>query len=704
MGSAFSSEHLRVRVRMIAFHVQEMWREKDMSKTIRKVFLNLTTCGLLGWNQVALGSSGSTENEFLDMNLSQLMDITITSVSKKPQHLSEAAAAIYVISNEDIKRSGVTSIPEALAMAPGLQVARISSSKWSISSRGFAGFTSNKLLVLIDGRSVYSPAYSGTFWDMQNTFLEDVDRIEVIRGPGGTLWGANAVNGVINIITKKASETQGGVMMAGVGDQEKFQSGGRYGAQLSDSIYGRFSLNYNDRDSNVRTDDNQDGGDSWQHVQGSFRVDGELQTKSRWTLQGDLYKNEIDQTLFPYWTETPPYLTAKDDVADVRGGNILGRFHHQISSEDNITIQAYYDYSDREEDYYQQTFDTIDLDLQYQTVIAELNSVSMGAGYRRTNGDFRDSYQIMLPDRTDDLFSAFLQDEIKIIDDKLWFTIGTKWEENDYTGTEWQPSARILYKPKPNHSVWTAVARAVRTPSMVESGGKVTLASFPSEFGTMRSSVVGSEDFTSEILIAYEAGYRFQNNHNFSLDLTAFYNDYEDLYNIHPSASATGIDYVFVNAGSGSGEGVEVAADWKPTTNVTFELTYSYLNMKFTADDTPGSTTTVATDFIASASPQNMASARGSIDFLQNWQCNLWLRYVDKITTRNSVNLLDETRELEDYILLDINLVWKPTKNIEIMLAGQNILEDEQLQYASEYVTPATSIERSFYGKITWRF
>ncbi len=312
--------------------------------------------GLFSGDLLASGESG---NEFLDMDISQLLNVTITSVSKKEQRLSDAAAAVFVITQEDIRRSGVTHIAEALAMAPGLQVARISASKWSVSSRGLAGYTSNKLLVLMDGRTVYSPAYSGTFWDMQNTLLEDIDRIEVIRGPGGTLWGANAVNGVINIITKKSSDTLGGIVRAGVGDQETLQGGGRYSGKLNDSTDGRVYLTYNNRDSNTLSDRDGDANDGWQSFQGGFRLDGQRR--------------------------------------EVVSGLCRGIFT-----------------------------------------------------------------------RTDDLFNAFIQDEIKLIEDKLSLTLGTKWEHNDYTGSEWQPSGRLLFKPLDNHSIWASVARAVRTPTIVE--------------------------------------------------------------------------------------------------------------------------------------------------------------------------------------------------------------------------------------------
>ena len=247
------------------------------------------------------------------MDLTQLMNITITSVSKKPQSLADAAAAVYVISAEDIKSSGVTSVAHALAMAPGLQVAQLSASKWVDLIKGvFWLQLSNKLLILIDGRSVYTPVYSGTFWDEHNVLLEDVERIEVIRGPGGTLWGANAVNGVINIITKKAEDTQGVMLTAGGGTQERVLGAARIGEKFGESTYGRLSVSYNDREENSLYDGDTDAGDSWENMRGSVRLDGKPSKKVKWTLQSDLYKNNEDQLVSPYWITTPPYLSSKN--------------------------------------------------------------------------------------------------------------------------------------------------------------------------------------------------------------------------------------------------------------------------------------------------------------------------------------------------------------------------------------------------------
>ena len=686
--------------------------EKGMICICKKYLAMGTLCLCFNMSYEKVYATGDQDNEFLDMDISQLMNITITSLAKKEQPLSDAAAAVFVITQEDIRRSGVTTIPDALAMAPGLQVAKISASKWSVSSRGFAGYTSNKLLVLIDGRSVYSPAYSGTFWDMQNTLLEDIDRIEVIRGPGGTLWGSNAVNGVINIITKKSSDTLGGLVRVGGGDQENMQGGARYGAKLNDSTYGRAYLTYNDRDSNsiayVGGDPSHSGidaNDDWQSFQGGFRLDGQLQARSEWTVQGDLYQNREDQVLFPYWIETPPYLTENLSDIDANGANILGRYRKEFSGNSALTVQAYYDYNDREEAYYRQTFKTVDIDMQYETKIGARNSLTVGGGYRQVKGEFDGSFQIDLSneDTTDDLYNAFVQDEINLIADKLWLTLGAKWEHNDYTDSEWQPSGRLLWKPVANHSLWTSVARAVRTPSILEHNGRILATSYPPPLGFGPVYFKGNKDFESEDVIAYEAGYRWQASTELSFDLAVFYNDYEKLYGLDQVLSPSGLSYTFVNSEEGESRGFEFAADWKPASWLSMVFTYSYLDMEVTTKDLVTGQRT-SDGFVVGFSPKHQASVRSSIDFAKNWQTNLWLRYTDEISARNSVSLLSESISLEDYFIFDANLVWKPTKNVEIMLAVQNMFNDGQLQYVSEIITPATEIERSVYAKLTYRF
>lgn len=655
--------------------------------------------GCLGNIYAASGES----NEYLDLDITQLMNIKVTSVAKKEQSLADAAAAVFVITQEDIRRSGVTTIPDALAMAPGLQVAKISASKWSVSSRGFAGYTSNKLLVLIDGRSVYSPAYSGTFWDAQNTLLEDIDRIEVIRGPGGTLWGANAVNGVINIITKKADQTQGGLARLGAGNQEPFMFGSRYGGKISDTAYGRAYLTYNDHGENVLKSSDTDAGDQWQSAQGGFRMDGKPNDGKEWTLQGDLYKNTGDQTFSPFWISQPPFMTTLYDEVNNKGGNLLGRYRQEIDSESAVALKVYYDNNERDDAVFKLAFNTFDIDLQYETKWGQRQNLMMGTGYRVVQGDFDQSFQVSLPDRTDHLYSAFLQDEINLLANTLWLTLGSKYEHNGYTGSEWQPSARLLLKPAEQHSLWTSVARAVRTPSIVERYGRVTMGVFPTAMGIGTVTFTGNPDFESEILYAYEAGYRWQARDNLSFDVAVFYNDYEEIYTAMPQPSPTGYDYVFVNAVSGTGQGIEVAVDWKATSRLSFVLTYSYLELDLTED---ASIPREAGSYLLNdSSPRHQGSMRSSLSLAENWQVNLWLRYVDSIQGLNRADQASAgPAEIDAYLITDLNLIWTPRKDLEVMLAGQNLTKGQSFQYISEYSTPATEIERGVYCKLTWRF
>jgi iron complex outermembrane recepter protein len=646
-----------------------------------------------------------TLDKYLDMDLAQLMQVTITSVSKKPQSLADTAAAVYVISQEDIRRSGVTSIPEALAMAPGLQVARISASKWSISARGFSGYTSNKLLVLMDGRSLYTPAYSGTFWDVQNTLLEDIERIEVIRGPGGTIWGANAVNGVINIITKKAQATEGALVRARVGNGEQ-GAAAREGFKIDESTFGRIYVTTSNYDSNVLSNDlldrsSKDANDDWHNLQSGFRLDGVVGTANEWTMQGDVYKIDGDQIVFPYWVDGPPYRTFNLDNYSARGGNLTGSWQHKFAGDSSLTFKTYYDNNVRKEAYYEQAFDTVDLDLQYEFSLGTWNNLSTGLGYRYIKGDFVENYQATIPDQNHDLSSLFLQDQIKLIDRHLWLTLGTKYEYNDFTGSEWQPSARLLMKPDEEQSVWASVARAVRTPSMVERNGSVTLAVLPTPRGTVKSNLLGNSAFNSETLIAYEAGYRWQPRRNVSFDVATYYNDYEDIYSAVRGTNPLDPNLHFSNNQEGTGHGVEFTSNWQATSWLSLNFTYTWQELDLKNKDASivtleGSNPTINT-------PKHLAAVRTSIDFTENWQSNLWLRYVDRFTGRNTI---DPTSELQvsSQFYFDANLVYKPVKNVEIMLAGQNLLNSSQLQYVAELLAPPTEIERVVYMKVTWSF
>ncbi len=649
--------------------------------------------------------ASSSGNEYLDMDIAQLMQVTITSVAKKPQNLSDAAAAVYVITQDDIHRAGVTSIPEALRMAPGLQVARINASKWAITSRGFSGNFANKLLVMIDGRTVYFPSYSGVYWDAQDTLLDDVDRIEVIRGPGATIWGANAVNGVINIITKKACNTQGGLVSLGTGSHDRMTGGMRYGAPLGESAHGRAYLSYHEQNSFELQHNGADGFDDWDSLRGGFRLDGEHGSNNSWTLQGDAYTNQGNQIITPFWMQDYPYMATKYADFDVSGWNILGRWQKKLSTTSSWTLQAYYDYTNRDEALVKQIHKTFDLDMQYQTQIGKFNNLVMGFGYRAVDADFKTTFQVSIhPDqRSEDLYSGFIQDEIMLMPDRLWLTLGAKWEHNDFTGHEIQPSARLLWKATDTQTAWAAVSRAVRTPSQFEESGDIALAVVPTSATTppMVVSLVGNKEYDSEELIAYEAGYRWLPLANLSLDLALFYNDYHNLQTTDFVPSSLQSQLTFTNHMHGSTHGLELAADWKPLNWLKLQLGYTYINFDLNVDSNSHSVN--LDDITEKTSPEHQVSLQTTININQGLKLNLWTRYVSALKAAKKLKPADD-QQVDEYLTMDANLIWNATPNLELMLVGRNLLDSSHLEYVSEFATPQTEIERSVYAKLTYHF
>jgi len=643
-------------------------------------------------------------NEYLGLDISQLMQITITSVSKKPQTLSNAAAAIFVITQDDIHRSGVTSIPEALRMAPGLQVARIGAEKWAITSRGFNGQTANKLLVLMDGRTLYSPSFSGVYWDVQDTLLEDIDRIEVIRGPGGTIWGANAVNGIINIITKKASNTEGGFVRVSAGNEEQVSGGLRYGAAIGDSAHARAYFTYRDHDSFGLHGTETDANDDWQSVHGGFRMDGGTVQQDSWTVQGDIYTEDANQLVSPSFEPIPPYKSVAPDNYDASGWNLLARWQHQLSADNSWTIQSYYDFTNRDELYIGQTHKIYDVDFQHQLKVGNHHDLIWGLGYRNIRDEFDNSFQLLIsPDSaTHELFSAFIQDEIMLMPDQLWLTLGSKIEHNDFTGYEIQPSGRLLFRPVENQTVWAGVSRAVRTPSRSGRDARFTVGMIP-DLPPYPAPLFlwGNEDYDSEDVLAYELGYRLVPIKQLSLDIALFYNEYDNLRTATPLIMPPTSRMQFENKSSGSSYGFELAADWKPSHWLSFQLGYTYLELDLDANDSE-----TGLDIIVSyedSNPQHGVTLRSSIEIATDWQMNLWLRYVDQFAAGGIVALTNQS-SIDEYVAFDANISWYPRENIELMLVGQNLFSSGRMEFTSEYLAPLTDIEQSIYGKLTYRF
>ena len=650
-------------------------------------------------------ASAEEQNEALGLSVEELLNTKVTSVAKKAQSLNDAAAAAFVISNEDIKRAGVTNIPDALRLAPGLDVARIDSNKWAVSSRGFNSRFANKLLVLIDGRSAYTRTFSGVYWENQDVMMEDVDRIEVIRGPGATLWGANAVNGVINIITKHSSKTQGGSLNVGGGTQERDFASFRYGTKLGEDTTARAYVKGFNRASNTHVS-GDNANDSWDEVQGGFRLDSQLNTQDTLKFQGDIYHNNINQaSVFPQIT--PPFVLAQKNKLDTYGGNILGRYQHTISPTSDYALQFYYDTYTRNGDFRDESRDTLDLDFQHRFSLFDSQEFVWGLNYRyghdKIVGRPLQNGTILFtanpPSVNDQVYSGFIQDELTLIDDKLWLTIGSKFEHNDYSGFEGQPSAKIMWAPYNQHRLWAGVSRAVRTPSRGDqdaSGLVSVLPPKPPFLPPVVANFRGNPNFGSEEVIAYEAGYRTSFLKTMSLDVTGFYNDYRDLRQTQSGTPAfTGsfleVPTNFVSNMHGKTYGIEVATVWQMLDWWRWDVNYSWLRTEM---DNP------LPDSKNSKSPEQRVSIRGALSPWDTIDLDFWFRYVD----RNLAIVSTGDGSIKQYVTLDLRLAWRPMKNLELSLVGQNLLQQQHLEYIQEISTSPTAIDRGMYGKVSLGF
>jgi len=657
-----------------------------------------------GWAAVA-NVLPQRQSDLTELSLEELMNIEVTSVSKKTEKLSKAAAAIFVITQEDIHRSGVTSIPEALRLAPGIEVARVDAHTWAISARGFNDVFANKLLVLLDGRSIYTPLFSGVFWDQQDTLLEDIERIEVIRGPGATLWGANAVNGVINIITKRARDTQGGLLTAGGGHEERSFGGVRYGGKLGENAYYRVYAKYFNRDDSELPDGHA-ANDAWQAGQGGFRLDWSPAQLHTFTVQGDFYDGSIAQT-FVESSLLPPFQLTVPDRFPIRGGNLLGRWSHTLSSTSEMRLQMYYDRTVRNMDIFQEDRHNFDLDFQHRFPLGGRHDIVWGLGYRLTSDDEGNTFSASLipASRTTHLVSAFVQDEIALLPDRLYVTLGSKFEHNDFTGFEIQPSGRLLWTPNDRHTVWAAISRAVRTPSRAEADVRLNQLVLPP--GTLSpgapltvAAFFGDHSMVAETLLAYELGYRVQPYERLSFDLALFYNVYNDLLTAEPrtpfletSPSPPHLVLPFFAGNSLHGEtyGAELAANWPLTEWWRLRALYSYLHVYLHTDQGSRATVSPAAQW---SSPQHQFSLRSAMDLPGHLAFDLALRYVDSL-----VHL-----QVGSYTVLDVRLGWRPLQTLELAIVSQN-LGANHIEFIPTFLnTQPTTVRPSVYGQITWRF
>lgn len=636
-------------------------------------------------------------DQLKDLSLEELIQVETFNpkaglAARKVQKLSETAAALFVITQEDIRRAGITRIAEALRMVPGVQVARIDANKWAISARGLNGQYTSKLLVMVDGRSVYTQLRSEVYWDVQDLLIEDIERIEVIRGPGASLWGANAVNGVINIVTKSAQETQGTLLTTHFGNNEEqaivgIRHGGELDNGLAYRIYGKFYEH-----ENFVNAQGQEHNDNWEMKRGGFRLDWESSERDTLTFQGDAYKGTTNQQLFVIF----PQPSLINDKVDTEGFNLLGRWQRDFTHGD-IILQTYLDHSKREDASLGEIRKTYDIDFQHRWQRNEKQEIIWGLGFRHTRDHIRNSMVLTYdPEkRADNLFSAFLQGEF-LFNPDLILTAGTKVEHNDYTGFEIQPTLRGLWTINPQHSLWAAISRAVRTPSRSDADARLS-ALEPNSF--LIINAIGSRDYQSENLLAYELGYRFNLAQQFLLDTTLFFNQYDELRNIdlvnNPLTQSPILTFQTNNQMYGEIFGLELATHWQVLETWRLVGTYSYLQVQLHLDGITNPL--ILGESEEDENPHHQATLRSLLTLPYNLEFDTALYYVDNVPQRNAAH----------YLRADLRLGWKPISALDLSLGVRNLFDKQHREFGDVFsgnTVIASEVPRTFYLQLKYQF
>jgi iron complex outermembrane receptor protein len=593
------------------------------------------------------------------MSLEELGNIEITSVSKKPERLADAAGSVFVITTEDIRRSGATSLPEALRLAPNLHVAQASASGYAISARGLNGSTGsapNKLLVLIDGRSVYTPLFSGVFWDVQDVMLEDVERIEVISGPGGTLWGINAVNAVINVITKSAKSTESGLVAAHTGNRgagAAFRYGGTTGADGNYRVYGKYSEH-----DHLSKDDGGAVDDAWHKAQVGFRADWE-RGREQLMVQGNAYTARVGQPEPGSISVTGTDLTL--GTIEASGVNLTSRWEHLLDNGSSLSLQAYYDRTERTiPPTLGETLDIVDLQFQHSLLPIGRQALTWGANYRHGRDQVKNTSSILafLPEHVNQNWSSlFAQDEITFRDD-LRLTLGARIERNPYSGTEVLPNARLAWKLAADHLLWTAVSRAVRAPSRLDADAYVP-----------RSPpflLEGGPEVRSEVAKVAELGYRGQPTPELSYSVTAFHTDYDDLRTVEIAPSGTSV--VFANEMEGETSGIEMWGTYQALPR--WRLSAGYVAMRDRLRLKPGSDDIEAPREVGK-NPAHTWQLRSALTIAPNRELDIAVRHVAALSSP----------DVPAYTAVDARFGWRLQPNLELSLTGLNLLDADHAEY-----------------------
>jgi iron complex outermembrane receptor protein len=629
--------------------------------------------------------AGADEFDLASTSLEDLLNIEVTSVTKTAQRAVEAPSAVFVITSEDIRRSGYTTVPELLQMVPGVNVARFSASQWAVSVRSQNSIFGNDMLVMVDGRSVYTPLFGGTYWDIQNVPLEDIQRIEVIRGPGSSLWGANAVSGVINIIRRRPTDATNYVSVA-AGDELRLLTNFR-GSRQAGPVKLQVSGSYRNHDDSY-SPTRGDAGDPWRQGGMSFMMDWEATSKDLVSLQGDWYRGDFRQfsredTAASIGTGIGAIERSHEN--STRGGNMLFRWAHQFSETTSTEVKLYWDRRTRNGPTLSEDRYTYDGEGQANFVLARIHALTVGGGARLMKDDLENSFNFTFTPASNDeaIYNAFIQDEITVLPELLTLTLGSKFEWNTYTGWEIQPSVRAMWTPRDNHQLWASIARSVRTPTRAEREMDSLVATVIPP--GIPIALFGNPDQDSEKMISYELGYRTQPHERLTLDVASFFYFWENELDFDTTPTTA----TFNNRGHTHKYGVELSSVWQPLD--WMRLTGSYSFFRTGRENT--------TD----AAPTHKFQIRSYLDLPGNLELDSALNYHGR--TRAQDGLLG-TR-IDTRWNLDLRLGWHPTDRLEFSLVGQNLFhrEIEETTHFFHSVSAGTQeIERSFYGKVTWRF
>ena len=660
------------------------------------IFASLVPCANAAQDPSgATPSAPAAQQDLKDLSLEDLMnvEVTVTSAARHEEPLSKTPAAIFVLTADDIHRSGATSIPELLRLVPGVNVARLDANRWAVTIRGFNGQFANKLLVLVDGRSVYTPLFSGTWWDTLDVPLEEIERGEVIRGPGAALWGANAVNGIINIITKDSSQTLGNQVTTTIGDMDRFLGYARHGGELDDGTW-RSWVRYSKR-APLEQMDGSEGDDEWDLFHAGFRIDRAPNARDHWTISGDAYSGWVNGTI-SVAAPAPQYAFTGADATDVWGANVQSRWTRHFGERDELSIQGFLEHTDRTLSVFAEGRSTLGLDLQRRQPLSDSQDLTWGAALRSSYSVTTNSFDIAWRDnhRMDGVASVFAQDEIVLEPERWKLTAGTKLEYGNYTGFQLQPDLRLLYTPTERVSWWASASRAARTPSQAEQDVQAVVAVVPGA-PDQYVEYLGDRNVQPETLDAFEIGYRVRPAEALSFDATAFYNHYRDLIVYEPGAPfLSGANLVVpltaTNLPSADSYGAELAADWTPAEDSRLSLAWSLQKVQV---DTHGSQAPDASD-PTGLMPESQVRLRLSRDFADHFSFDSTLYRIERL----------QTGSIPGYWRMDASLEYRPDAQRSFAIGVQNLFHDDEPEFGASTFNPSSRMESGLYLRASWSF